>query len=210
MAYTFILLFIFVTMQQHPDTKAALIQFLESFGVLQQEEIALVAERTQLQHYKKGTVLLSEGEVAKECYSVIQGCVREYYLVDGVEKTTAFFTEGQPISSFTSFSNATASKHYLACVEDCLLTVSNASLEQEMCQLIPHLESIIRQEVEKNAGALQDRMASFMTSTPEQRFLALMEENPQLIGRAPQHQIASYLGVTPESLSRIKKRVYSS
>lgn len=189
--------------------KQELIKFLEGFQVLKKDEIEIIAEHTNLKNFKKGSVLLTAGKVSKNCYSVIKGCVREYYIVDGVEKTTAFFTEGQPVSSFTSYTNETASKHYLVCAEDCLLTVSNQSLEEEMCRRIPRLESIIRQEVEKGTGELQDKLASFMTTSPEQRFLKLMEDNPGLAGRVPQHQIASYLGITPESLSRIKKRVHS-
>jgi len=189
--------------------KDALIQFLQGFELLTAEEIDIIADHTQLKTFKKGAILLEEGEVSKKCYSVIQGCVREYYIIDGIEKTTAFYTEGQPVNSFTSFINETASKHYLECVEDSTLTVSDQQLEQEICQRIPRLEQVIRQEVERNTGLLQDQLAAYITSTPEQRFTKLLEEQPGLVGRVPQHQIASYLGVTPESLSRIKKRVFS-
>jgi signal-transduction protein with cAMP-binding, CBS, and nucleotidyltransferase domain len=186
-----------------------LISFLENFKILTKQEIEIIADHTNLREFKKGTILLSEGVVSKECYAVIKGCVREYYIVDGDEKTTAFFTEGQPVTSFTSYASEKASKHYLVCAEDSLLTVGNQSLEKEMCERIPRLESFIRQEVEKQTGELQNKLASFMTTSPEQRFLKLMETNPGLTNRVPQHQIASYLGITPESLSRIKKRVYA-
>jgi CRP-like cAMP-binding protein len=189
--------------------KETLIQFLESFKILTPDEVNIIAEHTTVKTYKKGTILLEEGNISNECYSVIKGCLREYYEIDGIERTTAFYTEGQPVNAFTSYSNKTASKHYIICVENATLTVSSQQLEQEMCQRIPRLENVIRQEVEKNNGLLQDRLATYITSSPEQRFLQLMEENPGLIGRVPQHQIASYIGITPESLSRIKKRVYS-
>ncbi len=188
--------------------KEHLINFLNGFELLTQEEIHIIADFTKLRAFKKGTVLLAAGDVAKVCYCVLKGCVREYYIVEGVEKTTAFFTEGQPVNSFTSYSSKQPSRHFLVCAEDSILTVGNASMEEEMCRRIPRLEQIIRIEVEKNNGELQDRLATFMTSTPEQRFLKLMEDNPSLINRMPQHQIASYLGITPESLSRIKRRLY--
>lgn len=189
--------------------KKELISFLEGFNILTPPEIEMIASHTQVKPFKKGTLLLREGMISKECYAVIKGCVREYYLKDGIEKSTGFFTEGRPISSFTSYQAKTPSKHYLVCAEDCILTVSNESLEKEICKQIPRLESIIRLEVEKNAGLLQDRLSAFMTATPEERFLHLTKEQPELINRVPQHQIASYIGVTPESFSRIKKRVYS-
>lgn len=186
-----------------------LIKFLENFQILNKEEVNLIADNTVLREAKKGEILLSEGEISSNCFAVIKGCVREYYLIDGEEKTTAFFTEGEPVNSFTSYANKTASKHFLECVEDSLLTVGSESLEAEMCRQIPKLEAFIRREVEKNTGELQDKLASFITSSPEQRFLNLLETKPSLINRVPQHQIASYLGVTPESLSRIKKRVFT-
>lgn len=184
--------------------------FITSFGFLTPEEVNTVVENTVVKTFKKGTVLLHEGEVSKECFAVIKGCVREYYLKDGLEKTTAFFTEGEPVNSFSSYTNQIPSKHFLECAEDCTMTVGNQSLVDEMCERIPRLTDFIRREVERDTGKLQERMATFMTSTPEERFTHLMETNPGLINRVPQHQIASYLGVTPESLSRIKKRLYKA
>lgn len=139
---------------------------------------------------------------------MIRGCVREFYLKDGLEKTTAFFMEGQSVNSFSSYTNKVPSKHSLECSENCLLTVGNQSLVDQMCERIPRLTEFIKNEVEKDAGELQERIASFMISSPEERFSGLMENNASLMNRVPQHQIASYLGVTPESLSRIKKRAY--
>lgn len=187
--------------------KSELITFLESFGILTAEEIRIIADNTRVESFSKGTVLLSEGKVAKCCYSVLKGCVREYYLVDGIEKTTAFYTEGEPVTSFTSYTTQTPSKHYLVCAEDCVLTVGTQDIEKEMCARIPRLEAIIRQEVEKSTGKAQDELAHYITSSPEERYLHLLDTRPELFNRIPQHQIASYLGITPESLSRIRRRV---
>ena len=182
--------------------------FISNFPFLKTDEVEIIVEHTVVKEFKKGTVLLKEGTIFKECYAVIRGCVREYYIKEGLEKTTAFFTEGQSVNSFSSYTNQVPSKHFLECSEDCLLTVGNQSLVDQMCERIPRLTEFIKNEVEKDAGELQERMASFMTSSPEERFADLMNNNPSLMNRVAQHQIASYLGVTPESLSRIKKRVY--
>ncbi|MCB0841424.1 MAG: Crp/Fnr family transcriptional regulator [Bacteroidetes bacterium] len=181
---------------------------ISNFPFLRADEIEIIVEHTVLKEFKKGTILLKEGAICQECYAVVRGCVREYYIKDGVEKTTAFFTEGQSVNSFSSYVNQVPSKHFLECSEDCILTIGNQSLVDQMCERIPRLTEFIKNEVEKDAGDLQERMASFMTSSPEERFSDLMNNNPGLMNRVPQHQIASYLGVTPESLSRIKKRVY--
>jgi CRP-like cAMP-binding protein len=184
-----------------------LIQFLSNFQMLTKEEVLIIAEHTHVKEFKKGLILLKEGEVCKSCYSVLKGCVREYIIKDGEEKTTAFFTEGDAIASFTSSTTKKPSKHFLECTEDSLLTVSNQDLESKICKLIPRLESIIRFEVEKNAGKEHDHLSKFISSSPEERYLDFQENRPELFNRIPQHQIASYLGIKPESLSRIRKRL---
>ena len=188
--------------------KNAFRAFISNFPFLNADEAEIIVENTILREFNKGYILLKEGRISKECYAVVRGCIREFYIKDGLEKTTAFFTEGQSVNSFSSYTNQVPSKHFLECSEDCLLTVGNQSLGDQMCERIPRLTEFIKNEVEKDAGELQERMASFMTSSPEERFTDLMENNPSLMNRVPQHQIASYLGVTPESLSRIKKRAY--
>lgn len=178
--------------------------------MLTSDEVILIVDNANIRSFKKGTVLLREGQVAKECFFVLKGLVREYYLKDGEERSTNFYTEMQPVNSFTSHSRAKASRHFFVCAEDCVLTVGTDSLEQEMCRRIPRLESIIRQEVENNTGKIQDEMAKFITSTPEELYTDLVENRPELLNRVPQHQIASYLGVKPETLSRIRKRMLTA
>ncbi|MGL5888918.1 MAG: Crp/Fnr family transcriptional regulator [Bacteroidia bacterium] len=181
--------------------------FLKNFPILTDEEIQLIVENTNIREFSKGSFLLREGEVSTNCHLVLKGCIRDFFIIDGEEKTTAFYTEGDSVNSFTSSANKIPSKHNLVCVEDCILTVDNGAIEEQMCRLIPRLESIIRVEVEKSTGKAQDELARFITSSPEERYLYLMETRPGLLNRVPQHQIASYLGITPESLSRIRKRI---
>ncbi|MCB0697875.1 MAG: Crp/Fnr family transcriptional regulator [Chitinophagaceae bacterium] len=184
--------------------------FIKSMNMLTDDEVQLIIDNTQLRSYKKGDIILREGQVSRECYFLLQGCIREYYIVDGEEKSTAFYTEGQPVTSFTSYSRQKPSKHFMVCAEDCIVTVGTDELEKEMCQMIPRLESVIRQEVEKATGEVQDDLAKFITSSPEERYKDLLDNRPELLNRIPQHQIASYIGVTPESLSRIRKRMLNA
>lgn len=189
--------------------KEELRSFVESFGFLTKEEIDVIVEYTVLKEYKKGDFLLKQGEIAKECFSVIKGCIREYKIIDGVEKTTSFFVEGEAVNSFSSYANNKPSEYYIECLEDCLLTIGNDSLVDAMCERIPRLSKFIQMEVEKEAGKVQERFASFVSSSPEERYVELVETNPALLNRVPQIYIASYIGVTPESFSRIKKRIFS-
>jgi CRP-like cAMP-binding protein len=188
--------------------KEQLRNFVESFGFLTKDEIDIIVQYTVLKKFNKGDFLLKEGEVSKECFSIIKGCIRTYKIVDGIEKTTSFFVEGEPVNTFSSSANNEPSEYFVECLEDCILTVGNESLIDDMCERIPRLNKFIRMEVEKEAGKYQERVASFISSSPQERFVELLETNSGLINRVPQIHIASYIGVTPESYSRIKKRVF--
>ncbi len=157
--------------------------------------------------FKKGTVLLKAGQVATDAYFCVKGCVHMYYDVDGDERTTEFYTEGQAVASLYSFINQVPANHFLACVEDCTLVVWSYAAEKEIFGKYPHLESSCRVSVESDFGEHQEKLADFITKSPEQRYMVLMENRPELLQRVPQYLLASYLGVTPESLSRIRKRI---
>jgi CRP-like cAMP-binding protein len=181
--------------------------FLENFPMLRPDEVQLILDHSTVREFKKGTFLLKSGDVSKHCYLVLSGCVREYFYKEGEEKTVAFYTEGEPVNDFSSAASGMPAKHNLVCLEDCLLTVGTQALEDQMCRLIPRLESIIRQEVEKYTGQAKEALAKFMTTTPEERYLDVLQNRPDLLQRVPQHQLASYIGIAPESLSRIRKRL---
>ena len=193
-----------------PTMQEELRKVIDSFGMLTKEETDIIIDSANIQSFKKGAILLREGQVAKECFFVLKGLVREYYIKDGEEKSTNFFVEKEPVNSFTSRNSNKPSRHFLVCAEDTVLTVGTNSLEEEMCELIPRLGNIIRQEVEKETGKMQDDMASRLTSTPEELYLDLVENRPELLNRVPQHQIASYIGVKPETLSRIRKKLVNA
>lgn len=191
------------------STNPELLDYVSVMDALTEEEKNFIWERTPVKEFKKGTILLREGEYADKSYFSFEGCVRQYYIVDGIEKTTFFFTEGHSISSFQSVSSKTPSKHYLECVEDCKLSVSTFEAEQEMYKRFPRFKMLCLRETEKQLGKYQEMLAHYITSSPEERYLNLLETRPELLNRVPQHQIASYLGVKPESLSRIRKRISS-
>jgi len=156
--------------------------------------------------YKKGTVLLEEGKVSNECYFIIKGCIRSYCINDGNEITTDFFTEDQSVTP-SAYGKNTPSVYYLECIEDTIAGVGTPELETELFQKFPQLESLTRALVEAIMSKQQDTFAEFKMASPEERYLNLLKNRPDLIQRAPQHQIASYLGIKPESLSRIRKRI---
>ncbi len=187
--------------------KSEIVQLLEGALELNEEEAKAVTECIPIKTFEKGHVLLREGQVSNESYFNIQGLVRKYYLVDGEEKTTEFYIEKDAISSLQSYNLKIPSNHYLECIEDCRLAILSRDKEQELFERVPAFESICRVSVEEELGAYQDKLAQFMISSPEKRYLDLMENRPDLLQRVPQYHLASYLGVKPESLSRIRKRI---
>lgn len=184
-----------------------LVEYFSRIMPLSDEEKRAITESMVVKTFKKGTVLLEEGKISTECYFVLEGCVRQYYVVDGEEVTNNFFTEEQFVVSIISFSQKVPANHYFSCCEDSTLVVANEQKEHDLYQRFPKFETISRIVVSNNFGEQQEAMASYITDTPEQRYLKLLKSRPDLFQRIPQYQLASYIGVKPESLSRIRKRI---
>ena len=184
-----------------------LLNYFQRIMPLSDEEARAIAETMIIHHYPKGTVLLKEGQVSMEAYFVLEGCVRQYYIVDGDEKTNNFFTQEQWVVSINSISQQIPSNHFLECCLDSTLVVGNRQKEEGLYRQFPKLETISRKVMEKVFAGQQEIMASYTTDTPEQRYLKLLKSRPDLFQKIPQYQIASYVGVKPESLSRIRKRI---
>lgn len=194
-----------------PDRKSApqqqMIRYITQFMPITEQQAEEVTQLIKFKIFKKGTVLLREGQVTKLCYFVLKGCVRQYFLVDGEEKTTNFFTEGQPVTPYEGTFRKVPSKFYLSCVEDCILTVGTPEDERAFFEKFPNLEPVKNMAIEEELGKSMDTFSSYLLNSPEERYLNLLKTRPELLDRVPQYQLASYLGVTPESLSRIRKRI---
>jgi hypothetical protein len=139
---------------------------------------------------------------------VLSGCVREFVIIDGEEKSTAFYTEGDKITSYTDQGKGFASKHYLECIENCILTISTENFEEELRKLVPRLDAIIIEVAKEKSGKEKQEWTKFISSSPEECYQNLMETRPTLLNRVPQVQLASFLGIKPESLSRLRKRIH--
>lgn len=191
--------------------KSILFKYMTKFTSLSDEEQQAIVDDILIEEYKKGTVLLRQGDVPTKCYFVLKGIVRQYLIDEaGKEVTSNFFTEEQAVSIFNRHQQNKPSAYTLTCLEDCILVVGELDDEKGMFNKHLQLESMVRIMVEENLGEVQDELTSFIASAPEERYKALLRKRPHLVNRVPQHQLASYLGITPESLSRIKKRVNTS
>lgn len=187
--------------------KEELLKYALQFTDLSDEEKQAVMDEIPIETFKKGTILLREGEISTTCFFILKGCVRKYSVIDGEEKTTAFYTENEAVVSFNSYTQQVPADHYFICMEDTTTVVGYREREAEMYIRFPKFESLSRMFMSQDLGKAQEEMAVFITSTAEERYLHLLQNRPDLLQRVPQHQIASYLGITPESLSRIRKRM---
>ena len=174
--------------------------------ILTEEEKNALRTLDNFRFYPKGSILLKEGQFSSDSYFVIKGCLRTYYVLEGEEKTTAFYTEMEALNPFCVIQK-TASEYYISCVEDSLLGISNPEMEFAMFAKFPKFETLCRLLSEEQLAKQQIEFDSFKTSSPEQRYLHLLQNRPDLIQRVPQHQLASFLGIKPQSLSRLRSRI---
>ncbi|MEO6286946.1 MAG: Crp/Fnr family transcriptional regulator [Dyadobacter sp.] len=183
-----------------------LFEFIAKYMPLLEEEKKAIIDLAIFKSFKKGTVLLKEGELSKDGYFVLKGCLRTYYVIEGEEKTTAFYTESDSFAPLCIVTNK-PSELYISCVEDSMVLVNNPEIDQIMFQKFPRFETLCRILSEELVAKNQASFDDFKTSSPKQRYLNLLKTRPELLQRVPQHQLASFLGMKPESLSRIRKRL---
>lgn len=182
-------------------------QFLGQFPELSQAQKEALASHLTIKTVPKNTDIVTQGQYCNLCYFVLKGCLRQYIIDDGLEKTMAIYTEEQAINYYSNQKPSKPAENYLSTLEQSVLLVGNPEKDQEIYALFPQLLDITRRMLEAELGKTQEAFAQFITSSPEQRYMNLLNERPELLLRVPQHIIASYLGMTPESLSRIKKRI---
>lgn len=152
------------------------------------------------------TILLEEGKISKTMFFIEKGCLRTWVNVNGKEITTQFFFEGDKISSIESFRTKQPSLYTIESLEPCVLQTISQKDFQSILESSPEIREEIQEHLYKRLVQSQKLFFSFLKNTPQQRYQELIEKQPQIIQRVPQHYIASYLGITSVSLSRIRNR----
>lgn len=183
-----------------------LIQFLSKYATFTDEEIQIIKDQSVIQEFPKETVLLRENQVAKNSYLVLKGCVRSYYLKDGDEKNTEFFIENDLIIPVSYVKN-TPSAYFIECLEDCILSIGSNKRTEQFMESYPRFALLCNKINEDLMASRQISWDKFRNLTPEEHYLEIKEQKPALLERVPQYHLASYLGIKPQSLSRIRKRL---
>lgn len=187
-----------------------LVQLISQLTPISEEEKQDIERSFPIRTYQKDALLIRQGQFAKNAFYVIEGCIREFELIDGEEKTTAFYTKGQSAVNFQSLSNKAPSKVNFVCAEPTTLAILNTDKEQALYKKHPRFETFCRTGMEEMMGAKHEELTETIVLKPEQRYEKLQKERPELLNKVPQYQIASYLGIKPETLSRIRKRALKS
>jgi CRP-like cAMP-binding protein len=187
--------------------KQKLISYFSKFAKLTEDEINAISESMDIRMMKKEEFLIKEGQKNRDSYFVLSGLIRKYSLNDGEEITTGLYSEDQWIIQLSGFDNYSIADYNLICVEASWIVVGNEEKAQQLFQQFPRLETISRAVMETVFAEMQKMLTSYLTDTPEVRYLKLLKDRPDLFQRVPQYQIASFIGVKPESLSRIRKRL---
>jgi len=137
------------------------------------EEQVAVNKLNATRSFKKGAVLLREGQVNASTFYVFKGCLRQYYLHDGEEKTVNFYTDGQSVILSSQALSRRPSKYFLVCVEDSELTVTSQGQLDEFYKKFPRFHELCRITSEEELAEYQEQFALFMSATPEERVLSL-------------------------------------
>lgn len=157
--------------------------------------------------YSLKTVLLNAGVTSQKMFFIETGALRMFYLVDGKEITFRFFFENEAVASIESFLDQKPSQFTLETLENTTVyEISRTNLENIFTEN-PKLKEEFQFSALKRFIGFSEDLLSFIKDSPEQRYISLIENHPEIIQRVPQYYIASYLGITPVSLSRLRKRL---
>jgi len=160
-----------------------------------------------IKHIKKGDYILREGKISDHITYIQEGLFRTYYLKDGVEINTCFCMENSITLSINSFVNQSVSKEYIQAIEDAtIVSLSHENL-MKLYKLDPDWQLLGRVLTEKECTRLSERINTLSFETAKEKYLHLIETQPKIIQRVSIQHIASYIGVTRETLSRIRSQI---
>ena len=188
---------------QHP-----IIKVVSQFVTLLPEEEEFILSYFIKQRLKRNEILMQEGEMAQHIFFVAQGALQQFYVDNnGIEHTCNFIFENEFITDLESFSKKVAASTSIKALEPTTCYSITCADLMELIEASPATKEFLRILVENVAAESIRRTRAFQSASPEKSFLELLEKRPDIFQRVPQRYIAQYLGIAPESLSRIKKRL---
>lgn len=185
----------------------ALHQLIAQFVTFTDREKAILENAFVFKQVPRKFALVRQGQVANELYFINKGMLRLFYENEGDEITAFIFRENLFASSYDSFLRQTPSIQSLEALEEADLLVITQSKMNELYEELPKFNILTRKIAEQRFINAQQILSSFLLDSPEERYEKFMQQNGDLLLRVPHHIIASYLGMTPVSMSRIRNRL---
>jgi len=184
-----------------------IIQHIRKFVDLSESELEVFNKYVETHQLKKKEFLIQERRVCKYLYYVEKGCLRMYFINNkGVEQITQFALDGWWISDYQSFINSTPSDYYIQTIEESsIVSIDNQNLDKLLVEL-PKLERYFRIIMQKAVAGAQLRSKLMYEMSKEEFYIHFSTSFPEFMLRVPQYMIASYLGLTAEYVSELRKK----
>ncbi|MEZ0483507.1 Crp/Fnr family transcriptional regulator [Fibrella aquatica] len=186
--------------------KQLLLDLVSAIEPLSSDVLTDVEQAISVQQTPKGTMLLEAGRVCHNVWFITEGAARAFYYKDDREVTAWFMGQHDFIISVRSFIEQKPSYEYIQTLTDCKLVKISYTDLQELYQKHPSFNAVGRQLVEKYYALSEERLFQLRMHTAAERYDLLLATYPAIFKQAPLKHIASYLGVTPETVSRLRKR----
>lgn len=185
-----------------------ILHHIYQYPTLKESEIQKIIDEHQYVKFRKGDYLLKEGQYSKEYYILINGLIRSYAIhSNGEEITTGFYGDNELIIEVASLFGQMPTQENLQCLIDCELYKINYDDFQKLFVTIPAFAEWGRMWMTQALMQQKERLLKMLTHSAQERYVELLENNPKLIQTAPLKYIASFLGITDTSLSRIRKEL---
>ena len=185
-------------------------EFLKQYVVFNEAEWILFSQHLTFTSLKKKQFYAVPDKVCDKVGFIVSGTMRYFHIKDGQDITSYFSFENELVSPYKSYLTNQPGFTYIQALEDTfLINFTRSAMEQMLANpmLAYKMERFGRLVAEHYLCCYEDRVASFVTQTPEERYLQLLSTGKEVLQRMPQHYIANFLGITPVSLSRIRRRV---
>ncbi|QQL48804.1 Crp/Fnr family transcriptional regulator [Mucilaginibacter ginkgonis] len=180
--------------------------FLGNYASLTDEDLDFLAQKFVARDVKKRTYLLKEGDVCSDLIFVEKGCLRLFYFNEDVEVSVWFAFEGNSAIDINSFISEKPSIYFIQAIEDSSLLIIPKTEIKKLYDTYPKMQEIMRNYWEDAMLNLLERFTALQRDAADKRYLDLLAK-PTYMQKIPQKYLASYIGVTPTSLSRIRKNI---
>lgn len=181
--------------------------YLKRYAKFDDDEVAFIYNTCSVQVYKKRAYLLEQGQTCKYHYFILKGLVRQFRVEDnGNENISTFGIENWWLTNLDSFINQTSSINSIQAIEDTTVLQINKEALENLFSKIPQLERVFRIIAQNTLIAVQRKDEVYMKKSSKERYNVLVNKIPNFVQRVPQYMIASYLDITPEYLSEIRKK----